>query len=93
MLLYLESQASSCHCKYIRIIENRQRGTSVPDDMEHAHIKMTGQVDNEHLDISFIYHHYTTALNPQQTNWLGKPLSPSESRSGMGFADQPCLSP
>jgi hypothetical protein len=40
MLLYLESQASSCHCKYTRIIENHQRGTSVPDDMEQAHIKM-----------------------------------------------------
>jgi hypothetical protein len=30
MLLDLESQASSCHCKYISIIENRQRGTSCP---------------------------------------------------------------
>jgi hypothetical protein len=59
MLLYLESQASSCHCKYIRIIENRQRGTSVPDDMEQAHIKMTGQADNEYLNISFIYHLYS----------------------------------
>jgi hypothetical protein len=59
MLLYLESQASSYHCKYIRIIENRQRGTSVPDDMEQAHIKMTGQADNKHLDISFIYHLYS----------------------------------
>jgi hypothetical protein len=38
----------------MHIIENRQRGTSVPDDMEQAHIKMTGQADNEHLDISFI---------------------------------------
>jgi hypothetical protein len=27
MLLELESQASSCHCKYTRIIENRQWGT------------------------------------------------------------------
>jgi hypothetical protein len=43
MLLDLESQASSCHCKYACIIENRQRGTSVPDDMEQAHIKMTGK--------------------------------------------------
>jgi hypothetical protein len=59
MLLYLESQASSCHCKYTRIIENRQRGTSVPDDMEQAHVKMTGQADNEHLDIPFIYHLYS----------------------------------
>jgi hypothetical protein len=38
------------------IIENRQQGTSVLDDMEQAHIKMTGQADNEHLDISFIYY-------------------------------------
>jgi len=38
----------------MRIIENRQWGTSVPDDMEQAHTKMTGQADNEHLDISFI---------------------------------------
>jgi hypothetical protein len=59
MLLDLESQASSCHCKYMCIIENRQRGTSVPDDMEQAHIKMTGQADNGHLDISFIYHLYS----------------------------------
>ncbi len=36
------------------IIENRQWGTSVPDDMEQDHTKMTGQADNEHLDISFI---------------------------------------
>jgi hypothetical protein len=59
ILPYLESQASSCHCKYTRIIENRQRGTFVPDDMEQAHIKMTGQADNEHLGISFIYHLYS----------------------------------
>jgi hypothetical protein len=49
MLLNLGSQARSCHCKYTRIIENHQRGTSLPDDMEQAHIKMTGQIDNEHL--------------------------------------------
>jgi hypothetical protein len=36
------SQASSYHCKYTRIIENRQRGTSFPDNMEQAHIKKTG---------------------------------------------------
>jgi hypothetical protein len=59
MLLYLESQVSSCHCKYIHIIENRKWGTSMPDDMEQAHIKMTGQADNEHLDISFIYYLYS----------------------------------
>jgi hypothetical protein len=43
MLLNLESQASSCHCKYTRIIENHQRGTSNPNDMEQAHIKMIGK--------------------------------------------------
>jgi hypothetical protein len=59
MLLDLESQASSCHCKYTRIIENRQQGTSLPDDMEQAHIKMTGQIDNEQFGISFIYHWYS----------------------------------
>ena len=52
----------SYHCKYMRIIENRQRGTSLPDDMEQAHIKMIGQIDNEHLDISFIYHWYSFLL-------------------------------
>jgi hypothetical protein len=40
----------------MRIIENRQQGTSMPDDMEQAHMKMTGQADNEYIDISFIYH-------------------------------------
>jgi hypothetical protein len=59
MLLDLESQASSCHCKYTRIIENRQQGTSLPDDMEQDHIKMTEQTDNEHLGIYFIYHWYS----------------------------------
>jgi hypothetical protein len=59
MLLDLESQSSSCHCKYTRIIENRQWGTFVPDDMEQAHIKMIGQTDNEHLGIYFIYHWYS----------------------------------
>jgi hypothetical protein len=55
MLLNLGFQASSCHCKYTRIIEKRQRGTYLSDDMEQSHIKMLGQTDNEHLGISFIY--------------------------------------
>jgi hypothetical protein len=59
MLIDLGAQASSCHCKYMHIIENRQWGTSVPNDMEQAHIKMIGQTDNEHLGISFIYHWYS----------------------------------
>jgi hypothetical protein len=32
--------------------------------------------------------HYTTALEPQQTSWSEKPLTPTESRSGISFADQ-----
>jgi hypothetical protein len=59
MLLDLGSQASSCHCKYTRIIENLPWGTSLPDDMEQAHIKMIGQTDNEHPGISFIYQWYS----------------------------------
>jgi hypothetical protein len=59
MIPDLGSQASSSHCKYTCIIENRQWGTSLPDDMEQAHIKMTGQTDNGHLGISFIYHWYS----------------------------------
>jgi hypothetical protein len=39
MQLDLESQASSFHCKYIRIIENPQQGTSLPDDMEQPTLK------------------------------------------------------
>jgi hypothetical protein len=62
MLLDLGSQASSCHCKYTRIIENHQWGASLPDDMEQAHIKMTGQTDSEHLGISFIYDWYSFLL-------------------------------
>jgi hypothetical protein len=41
------------------IIENHQRDTSLPDDMEQAHIKMKGQTGNEYLSISFIYHWYS----------------------------------
>jgi hypothetical protein len=46
----------------MHIIENRQRGTSVPDDMEQSHMKMTGQADNEHLNISFICHLFSFLL-------------------------------
>jgi hypothetical protein len=62
MLLNLGSQASSCHYKYTRVIENRQWGTSLPDDMEQAHIKITGQTDDEHLGISFIDYWYSFLL-------------------------------
>jgi hypothetical protein len=46
----------------MHIIENRQWGTSMPDDMEQAHTKMTGQADNEHLNISFICHLFSFLL-------------------------------
>jgi hypothetical protein len=36
--------------QYTRITENLQRGTSLPDDMEQAHIKK---------GIAFIYHWYS----------------------------------
>jgi hypothetical protein len=37
-------------------------GYLLPDDIEQAHIKMARQTDNEHLDISFIYHWYSFLL-------------------------------
>jgi hypothetical protein len=46
----------------MHIIENHQWGTSLPDDMEQAHIKMIGKKDNEHLGISFISHWYSFLL-------------------------------
>jgi hypothetical protein len=36
--------------------------------------------------------HYTTALEPQQTSWSENPLTPTESRSGISFADRLCRS-
>jgi hypothetical protein len=50
------------------MIENRQQGTFMPDDMEQAHIKMIEQIDNEHLDISFIYHWYNFLLQDASSN-------------------------
>jgi hypothetical protein len=58
----LSPKQGSCHCKYMHIIENCQWGTSMPDDMEQAHTKMTGQTDNEQLDISFICHLFSFLL-------------------------------
>jgi hypothetical protein len=43
-------------------------GYLLPDDMEQAHIKMTRQTDNEHLDISFIYHWYSFLLRDMLSN-------------------------
>ena len=47
---------SSCHSKYMCIIENRQRGTPCLMIRKNPHIKMTRQADNEHLSNLLIYH-------------------------------------
>ena len=52
----VQSPVSSCHCKYMCIIENRQRGTPCPMIRKNPHIKMTRQADNEHLNNLLIYH-------------------------------------
>ena len=52
----VQSPVSSCHCKYMCIIENRQRGTPCPMIRKNPHIKMTRQADNEHLSNLLIYH-------------------------------------
>jgi hypothetical protein len=43
----------------IHVSSRTPMGYLFPDDMEQAHIKMTRQIGNEHLDISFIYHWYS----------------------------------
>ena len=50
----VQSPVSSCHRKYMCIIENRQRGTPCPMIRKNPHIKMTRQADNEHLSDLFI---------------------------------------
>ena len=50
------AQVSSCHRKYVRIIENRQRGTPCPMIRKNPHIKMTRQAGNEYLSNLLIYH-------------------------------------
>jgi hypothetical protein len=40
----------------IHVSSRTPTGYLLPDNMEASHIKVTGQTDNEHLDISFIYH-------------------------------------
>ena len=52
----LQSPISSCHCKYMCIIENRQWGTPCLMIRNNPHIKMTRQADNEHLSNLLIYH-------------------------------------
>ena len=52
----VQSPVSSCHRKYMCIIENRQRGTPCPMIRKNPHIKMTRQAYNEHLSNLLIYH-------------------------------------
>jgi hypothetical protein len=42
----------------------------------------------EHFGQLHYWKHYTTALEPQQTSWSGKPLTPTKSWSGISFADR-----
>jgi hypothetical protein len=46
----------------IHVSSRTPTGFLLPDDLEQAHIKMTRQIDNEHLGISFIYHWYSFLL-------------------------------
>ena len=55
-------QASSCHCKYLHIIENRQRGTPCTWYRSFPITKMTRQADNEHLNDLFIYYMHSFLL-------------------------------
>src|SRR3954470_21355567 len=52
----LWSPVSSCHCKYMCIIKNRQRGTPCTCYRSYPITKMTRQADNEHLSDLFIYY-------------------------------------
>ena len=51
-----QSPISSCHSKYMRIIENRQRGTPCTWYKRNPITKMTRQVEHEHLNYLFIYY-------------------------------------
>src|SRR3954469_13055742 len=58
----LQSPVSSCHSKYMCIIENRQRGTPCTWYRSYPITKMTRQADNEHLSDLFIYYVYSFLL-------------------------------
>src|SRR5215216_1283684 len=58
----LTSLVSSCHCKYMHIIENRQRGTPCTWYRSYPITKMTRQANNEHLSDLFIYYLYRFLL-------------------------------
>ena len=52
----LQSPVSSCHCKYMHIIENRQWGTPCTWYRSYPITKMTRQAENEHLSNLLMYH-------------------------------------
>src|SRR3954468_657762 len=58
----LQSPVSSCHSKYMCIIENRQRGTPCTWYRSYPITKMTRQANNEHLSDIFIYYVYSFLL-------------------------------
>ncbi len=60
----LRAHASSFHCKYLHIIENRQRGTPTPCTWYRSFpiTKMTRQADSENLSNIFIYHMHSFLL-------------------------------
>src|SRR3954470_22316055 len=58
----LQAHVSSCHCKYLHIIENRQRGTPCTWYRSFPITKMTRQVHNEHLSNLFNYHMHSFLL-------------------------------
>src|SRR4051812_42366495 len=53
---------ASCHCKYMSIIENRQRGTPCTWYRSYPITKMTRQAYNEHLSDLFIYYMHSFLL-------------------------------
>src|SRR4051812_39764078 len=58
----LQSPVSSCHCKYMHIIENCQWGTPCTWYRSYPITKMTRQADNEHLSDLFIYYVHSFLL-------------------------------
>src|SRR3954469_15851750 len=58
----LQSPVSSCHYKYMCIIENRQRGTPCTWYRSYPITKMTRKAYNEHLSDLFIYYMHSFLL-------------------------------
>src|SRR3954470_13514719 len=58
----LQSPVSSCHCKYMHIIENHQCGPPCTWYRSYPITKMTRQAANEHLSDLFIYYMHSFLL-------------------------------